>query len=422
MVAELSSPQHETDDGQSSTGRHGVYVYNLGTAYTSGISKSPWNSGRNWDCHRTMYSMDVRLHKWLLRPDMRASSPESAAAYFIPFYQSCLRHACAKPSKLHCMWNETNQFENPSVGDGRVKALKQVMELYPWFNRSKGRDHFITLTHDLASIERIGSSFIDPLVIPDQKSQLRRIVTSSDRHRGFLRGRDYSIPPRLFAWQGVVRVNRTNRRLAADRSPDIYFRGAFDNSYSSPIRAEVWRHWGCTHEHNDSCTRQSGGQVYVMNRHAPQPNDVPYLTRLQRSRFCLHMPGHQYWSPRLFEAIVEGCIPVAIVSNASADPLEGYAFPFLEELPVGRRQPPVLTYGMADIPRLPQLLFSLPNATLSRMMRVMDAYSGMIYPEQKVLARISTWMRRTGRWATLEYQTCIQTPVFKSFYSCPHCI
>ena len=297
VVAELSSPQHETDDGQSSTGRHGVYVYNLGTAYTSGISKSPWNSGRNWDCHRTMYSMDVRLHKWLLRPDMRASSPETAAAYFIPFYQSCLRHACAKPSKLHCMWNETNQFENPSVGDGRVKALKQVMELYPWFNRSKGRDHFITLTHDLASIERIGSSFIDPLVIPDQKSQLRRIVTSSDRHRGFLRGRDYSIPPRLFAWQGVVRVNRTNRRLAADRSPDIYFRGAFDNSYSSPIRAEVWRHWGCTHEHNDSCTRQSGGQVYVMNRHAPQPNDVPYLTRLQRSRFCLHMPGHQYWSP-----------------------------------------------------------------------------------------------------------------------------
>ena len=67
--------------------RHGIYIYDLGRQFTKGVP----HTYRNRACRSGMYSLDVRLHQWLLtNRSLQAASPETARAYFIPFYQSCL--------------------------------------------------------------------------------------------------------------------------------------------------------------------------------------------------------------------------------------------------------------------------------------------------------------------------------------------
>ena len=181
---------------------------------------------------------------------------------------------------------------------------------------------------------------------------------------------------------------------AETRAPLAFFRGMVNNAagtYPSKVRTIVWSAFGCEHEGPNGCPVPGILVVDSLRRTPPEHPRSAYLRMLQTARFCLHLPGHQYWSPRLFEAMAAGCLPVAIVTNATASEFEGYTFPLLH----GR--PPVLTYSVADVPRLPELLFALPGSTLRRLSAEVADYAANLYPVDRVIDQVVEWMLGSAR-------------------------
>ena len=346
-------------------------------------------------CANTMYSLDAELaHAFGAPPSQFGQAigrvtggtcaPEHAAAYLIPFSQHCMAAACkpTPPRRWLCHKMETVLLE----------ALQAVSHRWPWFNRSGGRDHFVALTFDAGMCGLVGNKSIVRALAGTRFDTVRGIAVSTDQKRCFRNGVDFGVPPMLFT--GTAQRQNHTFPLAGvpayRRAPSVFFRGQIDNAnavYPSDVRNVVWGAYGCAHQGPGGCP-VDGVVVEDSNKQPPTEHQRPYILMLQTSRFCLHLPGFQFWSPRLFEAMVCGCVPVAIVSNASASELEGYTFPFLR----GGRRPPILVYSRADVSRLPQLLFSLPEAALKRLTAEMREYVRQVHPVQRVVARVKEWM------------------------------
>jgi len=117
--------------------------------------------------------------------------------------------------------------------------------------------------------------------------------------------KDISLPPHTYKAagkeplhiQGMGGANfpRRNRALLA------FFAG----SKSSPLRHKLWERF------------QNDSDVLLHAGHLPRSKYHHYLAT---SKFCLAPRGNQVWSPRLFDAIFFGCVPVILA--------DGYDLPF----------------------------------------------------------------------------------------------
>ena len=100
------------------------------------------------------------------------------------------------------------------------------------------------------------------------------------------------------------------------------FRGAVLSSkvYSRGIRQEWARLFGDSEDAN----------VRIVSKHPKHENEdsyrADYFKDMTTSKFCLAPPGWATWTPRVFEAMLMGCIPVVVA--------DGNELPF-ERLTVG---------------------------------------------------------------------------------------
>eukprot|EP00940_MAST-03C_sp_MAST-3C-sp2_P001660 g1660.t1 len=296
-----------------------IYVYDLPSPFTDGAVQanaqcSPNAPKIDW---QTKYSTEVYIHQRLLKSPLRTLDPEEADLFYVPVYTSCYLHARA------------TKFVKGYVYI--YKAYLYVRQKYPYWNRTLGRDHVWTFSHDMggcvAPYEELRNSIW--ITTTGEMTSRKGAYTNYTKiyDHTFYRIRDFG-KPCFSPWKDVVmppmlrdplvlEARQPSGELMIARKRDVLasFRGAVMKSrtYSRGIR-QLWS----SIYRDDSEVR-----VHVVNpNHEKEPNyKFNYFDDMATSTFCLCPPGWASWTPRVFEAIILSCIPV-IVSDANKLPFE----------------------------------------------------------------------------------------------------
>ncbi|KAJ0099731.1 hypothetical protein Patl1_19980 [Pistacia atlantica] len=231
---------------------------------------------------------EIIFHNRLLNHKCRTLEPESATAFYIPFYAGL---AVGK-----YLWSHSNAKERDYHCDTMLRWVRDQ----PYFNRSNGWDHFITMGRISWDFRRSkdkdwGSGCI---YMPDMRN-VTRLLIERNPWDYFDVGVPYptGFHPRsdsdILQWQDYVR----NR----NRSTLFCFAGATRGTIKNDFRGQLLSH--CKEESgyckivNCAGTRCSNGTSAI-------------LETFLDSDFCLQPRGDSFTRRSIFDCMVAGSIPV----------------------------------------------------------------------------------------------------------------
>ena len=108
-----------------------IYVYDLPPRNTVWFAAHFRRTGR-WD-QSYLYSLDAKLHRWLLRSPYRTLDPATADYFFVPMYISLGFYDFE--FGLYWLTNRGHSFMR--------EALDEVKRIGPWYERRQGADHLL---------------------------------------------------------------------------------------------------------------------------------------------------------------------------------------------------------------------------------------------------------------------------------------
>lgn len=111
--------------------RLSVYVYELAAEFNDELvdrsHRSP-PSIRDPFCDSNFYSSEMHVHKFLLHSAVRTLDPEEADFFYVPIYATC-----------NLIVHQPNDMARN--GAHFTKGMNIIIEKYPYWNRTNGRDH-----------------------------------------------------------------------------------------------------------------------------------------------------------------------------------------------------------------------------------------------------------------------------------------
>ena len=135
-----SWPQHMLSVGApvlpSPSRKLRIYVYDLPPKFNIWLAAHFRRPGR-WD-QSYLYSLDAKVHRWLLRSEYLTRDPTDANYFLMPAYLSL----CFYDLEFGLYWlvNRAHHFLNEMV--------HYVRTTWPYWNRTKGSDHVLIMTND----------------------------------------------------------------------------------------------------------------------------------------------------------------------------------------------------------------------------------------------------------------------------------
>lgn len=259
--------------------------------------------------HTNQFTLEVIFHHRVLKHKCRTMDPESATAFYIPFYAGL---AVGK----HLWMNDT------SKRDWHCKMmLRWIKKQSPW-TKFNGSDHFMTISRITWDFRRLtdpggswGSSFLN---MPSMQRVIRFIV---EKYPGD--EMDVSVPypigfhPKttdsLRQWQDYVRSYK--------RSNLVTFVAATSSANwgENDFRNHVVEH--CKNESGSG----SGSCRYVDCATSPCSTDSwIVLEALLGSNYCLQPKGESFTRQSVFECMVAGSVPVFFWKRTAYDQYEWF--------------------------------------------------------------------------------------------------
>ncbi len=296
-----------------------IYVYDMPEFYNKEQAKI------NPDCRhdysttwQTKYTLEVYLHEQLLKSPLRTKDPEEANLFYVPLYISCFMHARA-----------TNFY---SANDMVQKSLHWVQRKHPFWNRTLGRDHVWTFTHDIGACVAPFRTMRHSIFITNtgelhDRSRAMAYYTGMYSPDYQQKKRDMSLPC-YTPWKDIVAPPMINDQSLIDskggskeghhkRTVLASFRGTILTGgtwsmYSRFIRQK----WKTLYEGDEEIhitavhPREGMGSREKATKYAKT-----YREDFLNSKFCLCPPGWATWTPRLYEALLLGCVPVVVADD-----------------------------------------------------------------------------------------------------------
>ncbi|KAL6587663.1 hypothetical protein OROMI_000641 [Orobanche minor] len=248
----------------------------------------PGNLWRSW--YRTnQFALESIFHERVLKHKCRTLEPESAAAFYIPFYAGL---AVGK----YLSTNDT------SKRDHRCKEMLQWIKEHKYWKASNGSDHFMTvgrITWDfrrLTDPEHIwGSTFLN---MPEMQNVTRFIIEKDpwDAH-------DVSVPyPTGFHPQTKGTLNHWQEFARGySRSSLFTFVGATRSRFKHDFR-------GLLHSY---CRNETGSCRLIDCAAAQCSTDSSVVLKaFLGSDFCLQPMGDSVTRRSVFDCMVAGSVPV----------------------------------------------------------------------------------------------------------------
>ncbi|XP_024030993.1 probable glycosyltransferase At5g20260 [Morus notabilis] len=213
-----------------------------------------------------------------------AQHPDEAHAFFLPLSISKITDYQYRPHHETFFHRVVRVFAD---------YVYVVANKYPYWNRTRGADHFFVSCHDWAS-----------LITRDKHQDLyknfMKVLCNANTSEGFKPTRDVSIPEyNLRAFDlGPPRFGQP-----PDKRPILAF---FAGAAHGDIRSVLFENW-----------KEKDDEIRVYEH---LPKKFNYHQLMGQSKFCLCPSGSEVASPRMVESMYQGCVPVLISDY--------YAIPF----------------------------------------------------------------------------------------------
>ncbi|GLJ30127.1 hypothetical protein SUGI_0595870 [Cryptomeria japonica] len=251
--------------------------------------------------------------------------PERANMFFLPYSVRQMVTYLYKPfsrSMQPIKSNISNYVRNISVA-------------HPYWNRTRGRDHFFVSCHDWAVYTLRDHAELSKNAI--------KVVCNADKSSSFNAKRDVSLPEIAIRRCKLMSKNRTNE-LGGPGPTERPFLAFFAGQMHGTLRPEIIRLWS---NPDDPSMKIFG----VLQSHPTSLADnITYIEYMKMSKYCLCPRGFDVNSPRLVEAIYYDCVPVVISDD--------YILPFADVLDWDKL---AIRVAEKDISRLKQILQEVPQ-------------------------------------------------------------
>ncbi|KAK9131092.1 hypothetical protein Sjap_011579 [Stephania japonica] len=241
-------------------------------------------------------------------------NPRKAHLFYMPFSTRMLEHALYVPHS-HNRTNLAQYLKDYSV---------MITAKYPFWNRTRGSDHFFVACHDWAPYET--------------RHHMERCIKSlcnADVTAGFKIGKDVSLPETY-----VRSAGNPQRDIGGKPHSEREILAFFAGNMHGYLRPVLLSHW----ENKDPDMKILG----------PMPHGVEskmsYINYMKSSKYCICAKGFEVNSPRVVEAIFYECVPVIISDN--------FVPPFFEVL---NWEAFSVIVPEKDIPLLKDILLSIPH-------------------------------------------------------------
>ena len=344
-----------------------IYVYEMPPEFNTDLSdvepNCKWNAPYSW---QTKYTLETYMHAMLLKSPLRTLDPEAAHLFYVPIYVGC---------HLHHIGTNFNKASTKIL-----QGVKWIQNKYPYWKRTQGRDHIFTFTHDIGGCVAPFRDLKHAIFITNtgelrDRSAAYKTYTNMYT-KGYYQNRDLTLPC-FNPWKDIVAPPMINdidmihwhetvqkdSALKLPRDKLATFRGTIIDKpggwhyYSRGIR----QHWLSKYEFDQQIKvtavhPKEGFGDKAANYQKTYRND--FLT----STYCLCPPGWATWTPRLYEALLLGCIP-AIIADDNVLPFsrtldytrfavhvpESKANSLIEVLPQGKERISELQNGVEQV-------------------------------------------------------------------------
>ncbi|PUZ57646.1 hypothetical protein GQ55_5G447400 [Panicum hallii var. hallii] len=245
--------------------------------------------------------------------------PNRAHLFYLPYSSRQLEHNLYVPG--------SNTIEPLSIF---VKNyIDMISAKYPYWNRTKGADHFFVACHDWGPYT---TKLHDEL----RKNTIKALCNADLSEGIFIRGKDVSLPE-TFLRAPRRPLRDIGGRPVAQRTILAFFAGQMHGR----VRPVLLKYWG---------DKDADMRIYsrLPHRITRRRN---YVQHMKSSKYCICPMGYEVNSPRIVEAIYYDCVPVIIADN--------FVLPFDDSLNWSAFS---VVVPEKDVPKLKEILLAIPES------------------------------------------------------------